>query len=70
MSFNKTVARALRVALAKNDLQQKDLAEYLNIQHQTVSKWCTTGNMSKTTLEEICEWLGMPYSQFIKLGEA
>lgn len=70
MSFNKTVARALRVALAKNDLQQKDLADYLDIHHQTVSKWCQHGNMSKNTLEEIVTWLGMSYSEFIKLGEA
>lgn len=69
MDFNKTVARALRVALAKNDLQQKDLADYLSINHQAVSKWCNQGNMSKATLEEVCEWLGISFSEFLSLGE-
>ena len=63
------LGKSLKVALAVKGLKRKELAERLSIQPNHVSIWIRTGRISQTYLEDICEALEMPVSEFVRLGE-
>lgn len=63
-------SKALRIALIKCDVGQKDLSEKMKVTKQTVSSWMTgKTDLSTSRINEICEILNIEVSEFIKLGE-
>lgn len=63
------LSKSLEMALVVRGMKKKELAESLGVKPQQVSKWCGTGNISKTNIEQICNLLEMPVSEFVALGE-
>jgi len=65
------IGKSLKIALALKEVKQKDLAEYLDVHHQAVSRWCQSEDqgMHLHTLNQICDFLGMTPSELLSLGE-
>lgn len=51
----------IRVVLAQKNRTAKQLAEHLQVSHNTVSRWCTnTSQPNVHTLHRIARYLGVP----------
>ena len=62
-------AKSLRIALAMNEMKQRDLAKKLNCTEKHVSNMKLHGIKSTEKLSKISQIFGMQVSEFIKLGE-
>ena len=60
---------SLRMALAKRDMKNKDLAEALNTTSQQVSTWISRSSINMSNIQRICKVLDMKVSEFIALSE-
>lgn len=65
MNFGK----ALKVALAKKEMKQKEFGEVIGVSPQQISNWVSTGSISNRNLDCVASGLGMKLSEFIALGE-
>lgn len=61
--------RSLRVALAKKDMTQKDLAEKLKCSTAYISRLSNSQKIGIGTLQILAENFGMQLSEFLALGE-
>ena len=64
------LGKSLKVALAANELKNKDFAAMLDVSAPQVSKWITTGRISWSNQEAISKALNMKVSEFVALGES
>lgn len=63
------VGRSLKVALAKRDMSQTELAKKMKVHVQWVNKLANTQAASQATVVGLAEALDMKVSEFIALGE-
>lgn len=63
------LGKSLKIAIAKSEMKQKDLAELLGTSPQQVSNWVSSGSIKQSSIVDICTALNMPVSEFVKLGE-
>jgi DNA-binding Xre family transcriptional regulator len=63
------VGRSLRVALAKKDMNQKDLAEKLDVSGAYVNKLANSKSAGMGAVQKLSEFFDMQVSEFLKLGE-
>ncbi len=63
------VGRSLKVALAKRDMSQTQLAKKMNVHVQWVSKLANSETASQATVTGLAEALDMKVSEFVALGE-
>lgn len=63
------VGRSLRVALAKKDMNQKDLAEKMGVSGAYVNKLANNKSAGMGSVQKLSEFFDMPVSEFLKLGE-
>ena len=62
------LGKSLEIALIKKGIKKKDLAVQMEVKPQQVTQW-VRGSISKSHLVNICDFLEMPVSEFIALGE-
>lgn len=63
------LGKALKIALVKKGIKQKDFADTLNVSPQQISNWVSMGRISNNNQRVICKALEMKLSEFIALGE-
>lgn len=63
------LGKSLEIALVKKGVKKSELAKQMNVVPQQVSQWIKTKAIKQTSLVSICEFLDMPVSEFIALGE-
>lgn len=63
------IGRSIRVAIAKNDLNQTRLAERMGVSRAYISKLCCSQHVSMAAARRIADEFGMKLSDFIALGE-
>ncbi len=64
------IGKSIRVACAKNDINQKELSELTGISAVTISHLISGKTQCKqSTLERLAEAFKIPASEFIALGE-
>ena len=64
------LGNSLKIALTLKGIKQKDFALLVGVKPQQISNWVCSGDISKRNLELVCEELGMPVSEFVRLGES
>ncbi|MBX2988372.1 MAG: helix-turn-helix transcriptional regulator [Bdellovibrionaceae bacterium] len=60
---------ALKRALKSKGVTYKELAEELGLSESGVKKMLTAKDLSLSRLMEICDWLGVPASDLVRLAE-
>lgn len=63
------LGKALKIALVKKGIKQKELADKIDVSPQQISNWVSTGRISNNNQDVICKALGMKLSELIALGE-
>lgn len=61
--------RSLRVALAKKDMTQQDLAKQMKVSSAYVSRLANAEHIGMGTVVSLSEFFGMKPSEFLALGE-
>lgn len=61
--------RSLRVALAKKDMNQQDLARDMKVSSAYVSRLANAEKIGMGTVVQLAEFFGMKPSEFLALGE-
>jgi DNA-binding Xre family transcriptional regulator len=61
--------KSLNVSLAMRDIKKNALAKQIGVTPHTVTNWSKGANIPADMLKRICEFLEMPVSEFIALGE-
>ena len=63
------VGKSIKVALAKREMNQQDLAEKMDVSKAYVSQLAGKGHAGMGTVVLLAAAFGMSVSDFIKLGE-
>ena len=63
------VGKSLKMALAKRDMNQTQLAAKLKCTAVWVNRIANSRSVSMTTVESLCAALDMKVSEFVALGE-
>ena len=63
------LSKSLRLAIAKEGIKHKDLADKVGTSSQQVSNWLKSGSIKQSSITKICKVFNMPVSEFIALGE-
>lgn len=61
------IKKALKVALAQKGMTYIELAEKMGVGKAML--YNLKGNVNTSTIQSICDALGMRFSEFVKLGE-
>lgn len=61
--------KSIKVAMAKRDITQKDLAERMGVSRQYVSQMIGSEQIGIGTINKLAETFGMKVSEFLALGE-
>ena len=61
--------RSLRVALAKRDMNQTQLAQLAGLTQPSISGLASRQNWNCESLQKIADAFGMKVSEFVALGE-
>lgn len=65
MNFGKSI----KVALAKAELNQRELAERMDVSHRFVNRMANADTARISTAEKFAKAFGMKVSEFLALGE-
>lgn len=65
MNFGKSI----KVALAKAELNQRELAEQMDVSHRFVNRMANASTARISTAEKFAKAFGMKVSEFLALGE-
>jgi len=63
------LGKAIKVALAKNDIRQNELAARLGVSDKYISRVCNQENVGMNTIRKIADELDMKVSELVALGE-
>lgn len=63
------IGKSIKVALAKNGMRGKELAEKLGVTQSTVSLMTSRETASGSMLKQLADVFEMSVSEFVKLGE-
>lgn len=63
------IGRSLRVALAKKDMTQKDLAAAMACSGAYINKLAKQEHAGMGAVKRLADYFGMQVSDFVKLGE-
>lgn len=63
------LGRSLKVALARSNMKQSELARKLGLSHRWVNKVANQEGGSVQTIDMLAKAFDMPASEFIRLGE-
>jgi transcriptional regulator with XRE-family HTH domain len=64
------IKKAIKIAMAKRDITQKELSEKSGVSETSISQTLTgKTNPNTKTLARIAKAMNMEYSELIKLGE-
>ena len=63
------LGKAIKVALAKNDIRQNELAARLGVSDKYISRVCNHENVGMNTIRKIADELDMKVSELVALGE-
>ena len=63
------VSKAIRVALAMKEMNQKQLAERLGVHEPAVSQMVNRASITTGKLKQVADVLGMKVSELVALGE-
>lgn len=63
------IGRSIKVALAKRDMKQIDLAKSMGCSVAYISKICRSKESGIGTIQKLADFFGMQVSEFIALGE-
>ena len=63
------VSKAIRVALAMKEMNQKQLAERLGMYESAVSQLVNRASITTDKLKQVADALGMKVSELVALGE-
>ncbi len=61
--------KSIKVAMAKRDITQKDLAERMGVSRQYVSQMISSEQIGIGTINKLADVFGMKVSEFLALGE-
>lgn len=68
--LNYTVAKNLKIAMVERDIDQKQLAEALNVTRQTIGRWCDGSTLiNMRHLEMLSEILKCTPEYLMRRGE-
>lgn len=65
MNFGKSI----KVALAMAEMNQRELAERMDVSHRFVNRMANAGTARIATAEKFAKAFGMKVSEFLALGE-
>lgn len=63
------VSKAIRIALAMKEMNQKQLAERMGMYESAVSQLVNRSSITTDKLKQVADALGMKVSELIALGE-
>jgi transcriptional regulator with XRE-family HTH domain len=63
------IGRSVKVAMAKRDMKQVDLAREMGCSVAYISKICRDAESGIGTIQKLANFFGMQVSEFIALGE-
>lgn len=63
------VSKAIRIALAMKEMNQKQLAERMGMYESAVSQLVNRSSITTDKLKQVADALGMKVSELISLGE-
>lgn len=63
------IGRSIKVALAKRDMKQAELANLMGCSAAYVNKICKSKESGIGTIQKLSDFFGMRVSEFIALGE-
>ncbi len=64
------ISASIRMGLAKNNMQQDELASIIKRRRETVSSWCNGHSKPSSDVQaSIADAFGVSVSEFIKWGE-